>query len=105
MAVGAAAALSPRIARAQLRRAERPRPTLPQLEWQRDELAMFLHFGVNEFIDCIPSHRRYGHMENSELHDCNKKTRDSHNYLFRLPKYLPVISGVCYPFLQFLRSS
>jgi alpha-L-fucosidase len=25
----------------------RPRPTPSQLEWQRDELAMFLHFGVN----------------------------------------------------------
>ena len=31
--------------------AERPRPTASQLEWQRDELAMFLHFGVNTFSD------------------------------------------------------
>lgn len=30
---------------------QRPRPTAPQLEWQRDELAMFLHFGVNTFTD------------------------------------------------------
>ena len=29
----------------------RPAPTGPQLEWQRDELAMFLHFGVNTFTD------------------------------------------------------
>lgn len=29
----------------------RPRPTLSQLAWQRDELAMFLHFGVNTFTD------------------------------------------------------
>ena len=29
----------------------RPRPTLSQLTWQRDELAMFLHFGVNTFTD------------------------------------------------------
>jgi len=29
----------------------RPRPTAPQLDWQRDELAMFLHFGVNTFSD------------------------------------------------------
>jgi len=29
----------------------RPRPTRAQLEWQRDELAMFLHFGVNTFTD------------------------------------------------------
>lgn len=31
--------------------AERPRPTPSQLEWQRDELALFLHFGVNTFTD------------------------------------------------------
>ena len=29
----------------------RPRPSAAQLEWQRDELAMFLHFGVNTFTD------------------------------------------------------
>src|SRR4029079_16221002 len=28
-----------------------PRPTMPQLQWQRDELALFLHFGVNTFSD------------------------------------------------------
>ena len=26
-------------------------PSLPQLSWQRDELALFLHFGVNTFTD------------------------------------------------------
>jgi alpha-L-fucosidase len=31
--------------------APRPHPTPAQLEWQRDELAMFLHFGVNTFTD------------------------------------------------------
>lgn len=30
---------------------ERPRPSAAQLRWQRDELAMFLHFGVNTFTD------------------------------------------------------
>jgi alpha-L-fucosidase len=30
---------------------QRPRPTVAQLAWQRDELAMFLHFGVNTFTD------------------------------------------------------
>jgi alpha-L-fucosidase len=30
---------------------DRPRPTPAQLRWQRDELAMFLHFGVNTFTD------------------------------------------------------
>jgi alpha-L-fucosidase len=29
----------------------RPRPSPSQLDWQRDELAMFLHFGVNTFSD------------------------------------------------------
>jgi hypothetical protein len=32
-------------------RAQRPRPTKEQLSWQRDELALFLHFGVNTFTD------------------------------------------------------
>ncbi len=38
---------------AQSPRAEagRPRPTPAQLAWQRDELAMFCHFGVNTFTD------------------------------------------------------
>ncbi len=30
---------------------DRPRPSPSQLEWQRDELAMFIHFGVNTFTD------------------------------------------------------
>lgn len=29
----------------------RPRPSRAQLAWQRDELAMFIHFGVNTFTD------------------------------------------------------
>src|SRR6184192_455445 len=29
----------------------RPRPSAAQLAWQRDELAIFLHFGVNTFTD------------------------------------------------------
>ncbi len=29
----------------------RPRPSSSQLSWQRDELALFLHFGVNTFSD------------------------------------------------------
>ena len=29
----------------------RPVPSPAQLAWQRDELAMFLHFGVNTFTD------------------------------------------------------
>lgn len=30
---------------------KRPTPTPSQLSWQRDELALFLHFGVNTFTD------------------------------------------------------
>jgi alpha-L-fucosidase len=40
-----AAGLGPRAPRA------RPRPSPAQLAWQRDELALFLHFGVNTFTD------------------------------------------------------
>ena len=29
----------------------RPRPSRAQLDWQRDELALFLHFGVNTYTD------------------------------------------------------
>src|SRR5258706_6338755 len=29
----------------------RPRPSPSQLAWQRDEMALFLHFGVNTFTD------------------------------------------------------
>ncbi len=29
----------------------RPRPSPSQLQWQRDELALFIHFGVNTFTD------------------------------------------------------
>ncbi len=32
-------------------RSPRPVPTPSQLLWQRDELALFLHFGVNTFTD------------------------------------------------------
>lgn len=30
---------------------ERPRPTVAQLAWQRDERALFIHFGVNTFTN------------------------------------------------------
>jgi len=67
MAVSAlAAALAPRAAAAPVARrddglrgaasprppgVDRPRPTPAQLQWQRDEFALFLHFGVNTFTD------------------------------------------------------
>jgi alpha-L-fucosidase len=34
-----------------LAQVERPRPSPAQLRWQRDELALFHHFGVNTFTD------------------------------------------------------
>lgn len=34
-----------------LQQSARPVPTPSQLEWQRDELAMFLHFGINTFTN------------------------------------------------------
>ena len=39
--------LLPRLGRG----ASRPIPTVSQLLWQRDELALFIHFGVNTFTD------------------------------------------------------
>src|SRR5207253_7485350 len=38
-------------ARGRAPRDDRPRPSPSQLSWQRDELALFLHFGVNTFTD------------------------------------------------------
>ena len=37
--------------RLEARQPARPRPSHPQLLWQREELALFLHFGVNTFSD------------------------------------------------------
>ncbi len=51
--VQGALALSHGWAAARLERqaARHPAPTRAQLQWQRDELAMFLHFGVNTFTN------------------------------------------------------
>ena len=49
-AAGAAAMALPGFNRL-VRGAARPLPTPAQLQWQRDELALFLHFGVNTFTD------------------------------------------------------
>ena len=43
--------VAPQLLHAAKRHAERARPSAPQLQWQRDEMAMFLHFGVNTFTD------------------------------------------------------
>lgn len=39
------------IGRLEARQPARPRPSRAQLLWQREELALFLHFGVNTFSD------------------------------------------------------
>jgi alpha-L-fucosidase len=53
LAAAAAPFVSPRSLRREQRveRSRRPVPSPSQLEWQRDELAMFVHFGVNTFTD------------------------------------------------------
>lgn len=48
---GAAAAASIFPCAAAVTSAARPRPTPQQLAWQRDELALFVHFGVNTYTD------------------------------------------------------
>jgi alpha-L-fucosidase len=63
-ALGAAGLLAPNLVQGQwegrgqgprpwpLRRSTpRPRPTEAQLQWQREELALFVHFGINTFTD------------------------------------------------------
>src|SRR5690606_22081635 len=48
----AAASALPLLPRFDFRRhTDIPRPTPAQLLWQRDELAMFIHFGINTFTD------------------------------------------------------
>lgn len=46
-----ATALAPIAARLGAESRTRPVPSAAQLEWQRDELALFIHFGVNTFTD------------------------------------------------------
>ena len=46
-----ATALGGSVARLPSALQERPRPSPAQLSWQRDEVALFLHFGVNTFTD------------------------------------------------------
>ena len=51
LATGASLAGSSLVSRLVRPRAALATPSPSQLEWQRDELAMFLHFGVNTFTD------------------------------------------------------
>jgi len=50
-AAGASALAATLLPRQALAPRALPRPTPSQLTWQRDELALFLHFGVNTFTD------------------------------------------------------
>ena len=43
--------VAPQLVHAAMWHAERARPSASQLQWQLDEMAMFLHFGVNTFTD------------------------------------------------------
>ena len=59
IAAGVAGALVPRVMRRPYYvAAPRPRPSDAQLEWQRDELALFLHFGVNTFTNPVGRRNR-----------------------------------------------
>ena len=51
LAAAGALALGRRLRLPRLTTAGRPLPSPAQLAWQRDELAMFVHFGVNTFTD------------------------------------------------------
>jgi alpha-L-fucosidase len=48
---GAAVALAGRSSTSARQTSKRPLPSAAQLEWQREQLALFLHFGVNTFTD------------------------------------------------------
>lgn len=51
MRLGLAASVAPSSILSHLLAQGRPRPTPSQLAWQRDELAIFIHFGVNTFTN------------------------------------------------------
>ena len=51
ISAGALAACALPHGRTELSQDDRPRPSPAQLAWQRDELALFCHFGVNTFTD------------------------------------------------------
>jgi alpha-L-fucosidase len=81
LGIGAPLARLPRLSRLS---SPRPRPTPSQLTWQRDELALFLHFGVNTFTD-----REWGDGRESPSQfaptalDCRQWARTARNAGFK----------------------
>ncbi|MSO49050.1 MAG: hypothetical protein EXQ49_03975 [Acidobacteria bacterium] len=75
--------------------AARPRPSAAQLAWQRDELAIFIHFGVNTFTD-----REWGDGKESPSIFASSRldTRNNHKPTGRGDDCLDLTGMALFPF-------